>query len=145
MMKPFDHAAAVSRPRHYGVLAALVGALVTGMAMPVSAQERGLSGSWNGNGTLMLPSGDSEKARCRVSYSQTTITRYKARAVCATSSARVEQTATLRRVGDNRYVGTFYNSEYGVSGSISVVLRGRVQSVSLNGENGARASIRLSR
>ena len=94
---------------------------------------------------MKFPSGNSEKAQCRVRYSQTTITRFKATAICATSSARVEQTATLRRVGDNRYIGTFYNSEYGVSGSISVVLRGRVQSVSLNGENGATASLRLSR
>jgi hypothetical protein len=93
----------------------------------------------------MLPSGEKERARCRVRYVKSSTTRYRATAVCATSSTRVEQTATLRRVGTARYIGTFYNSEYGVSGSISVVMKGSSQTISLRGDNGASASIRLTR
>lgn len=122
-----------------------IAAIMTSAAAPATAQSPGLAGSWTGSGTVVFPSGASERAKCRVRYSQTTTTRYKAVGVCATSSGRVEQTATLRRVSDTRYIGTFYNSEYGITGSISVVLRGSSQSVSLNGENGASASLRLSR
>jgi hypothetical protein len=129
-----------------GMVGALLGlGLVAASALPAVAQSSGLSGSWSGHGTMVFPSGDRERAQCRVRYTQTSVTRYKATAVCATSSARVEQTATLRRVSDSHYVGTFYNSEYGVSGSISVQMRGREQSVSLSGDNGARASLRLTR
>jgi hypothetical protein len=118
---------------------------MTSAPAPAAAQSPGLAGNWTGGGTVVFPSGASERAKCRVRYSQTTTTRYRAVGVCATSSGRVEQTATLRRVSDTRYVGTFYNSEYGVTGSISVTLRGSSQSVSLSGENGASASLRLSR
>ena len=57
-------------------------------------------------------------------------------AQCATPSGRVDQSATLNRVGKNRYAGSFYNSQFGVTGSIFVVLRGRSMSVSLSSAGG---------
>jgi hypothetical protein len=47
-------------------------------------------------------------------------------------------------VGDNRYSGTFYNSEYDISGRIFVVLHGNSQSVRLTSSSGT-ASFRLGR
>jgi hypothetical protein len=136
-------AAAVSR--RIGGLAAAAAIALFALPDTASAQAPTLTGNWSGTGTVVFPSGEKERARCRVRYSQSSTTRYTATAVCATSSTRVEQTATLRRVGVSRFVGTFYNSEYGVSGSISVVMKGRSQTISLRGENGASASISLTR
>jgi hypothetical protein len=50
----------------------------------------------------------------------------------------------LRSVGGNSYLGSFYNSEYGISGSIHVVVRGNTQSVQLTSDAGS-ASLQLSR
>ncbi|MGD9784381.1 MAG: hypothetical protein AB7E80_07170 [Hyphomicrobiaceae bacterium] len=65
-------------------------------------------------------------------------------ASCATKSGKVNQTATLSKVGNGRYAGSFFNSQYGVSGSISVVVKGRSQSVRLSGGGGG-GSFSLSR
>jgi hypothetical protein len=50
----------------------------------------------------------------------------------------------VRQVGDNSYQGSFFNSEYNVSGTIRVVVRGNSQSVHLSSGAGS-ASLRLSR
>jgi hypothetical protein len=50
----------------------------------------------------------------------------------------------LHRVGGNSYQGTFYNSEYNISGTIYVVVRGNKQSVQLSSGAGS-ASLQLSR
>jgi hypothetical protein len=42
----------------------------------------------------------------------------------------------LRQVGAHTYRGSFHNSEYGVSGAISVVVSGNRQTVHLNSEAG---------
>jgi hypothetical protein len=50
----------------------------------------------------------------------------------------------VRQVGENRYAGSFYNSEYGISGVISIVLHGSSQTVRLRSDSGS-AVINLSR
>ena len=110
-----------------------------------AAQAADLAGSWSGSGSIMLPSGARENARCNVSYSKSGgAGGYTAFATCATKSARVTQSAKLRRVGGNAYEGSFYNNEYNVSGSMSVTVSGASQSVYLSG-GGGEASFRLSR
>ena len=69
---------------------------------------------------------------------------YTVNATCATASGRATQTATVRQVGDNRYSGSFYNSEYSISGVIHIVVRGASQSVRLISDS-ASATINLSR
>ena len=60
------------------------------------------------------------------------------------SLGRAVQTATLRKIADNRYRGTFYNHEYGISGTITVIVRGSTQSVSLTSDAGW-ASLKFSK
>jgi hypothetical protein len=50
----------------------------------------------------------------------------------------------VRRVGGNTYQGQFHNSEYNVSGTISVTVGGNRQSVRLSGDGGS-ASFELRR
>ena len=129
-----------------GRLATVAAALAIGLLGGASAgrAEAGLEGSWSGGGTVRFASGGEEQARCRAYYSRRSAGVYVLRATCATASGKAAQSATLQKVGDNRFSGTFYNSEYDISGRIYVVLRGSSQSVRLTSSSGS-ASFRLSR
>ena len=89
-------------------------------------------------------SGSVERARRRAHYRRAGSTSYVVEATCATASGRALQTASVRQVGENKYAGSFYNSEYGISGVISIVVHGRSQTVQLQSDSGS-AVISLSR
>jgi len=108
-----------------------------------SARAVDLQGSWSGSGQVAFASGR-ENVRCRAQYSRRSNEGYIVRAVCATASGRAAQTASLSKVSDNRYRGTFYNSEFGVSGTILVNVRGNTQNVRLTSDAGW-ASLSLSK
>jgi hypothetical protein len=111
---------------------------------PKKAAAIGLEGAWSGGGSVSFASGSTERARCRAHYQRAGSTSYTLNATCATASGRASQTATVRQVGENRYAGSFYNSEYSISGVINVVVHGRSQTVRLNSDSGS-AVINLSR
>jgi hypothetical protein len=113
-------------------------ALLVGLAPPSNAlaQKASLEGSWSGGGMVSFASGSKERARCRAHYSRRSNDSYTVRATCATASARAEQTASLRKIAENRFRGTFYNSEYGVSGTVYVIVHGNTQSVRLTSSAG---------
>ena len=95
-----------------------------------------LQGSWSGGGPVSFASGSREYAKCRARYTRSSNEGYVVNAICATASARAVQTAALHKVADNRYRGTFYNREYGISGTITVIVRGAVQNVNLTSDAG---------
>ena len=103
-----------------------------------------LEGSWSGGGTVSFASGAREQARCRARYSRAGKNSYTVNATCATASGRAAQVASVRQVGENRYSGSFYNSEYGISGVMHVVVHGTRQTVRLISDS-ASAVISLSR
>jgi hypothetical protein len=125
-------------------LIAATGFAFVAMTSAVSAAAEGLQGSWSGSGSVELPSGATEKARCKASFQKQGGKSYAMNAVCASSSARAAQTATLEQVGANRYAGEFNNAEYGVSGSISITVNGSSLSAQLKG-GGGQAFFNLSR
>ena len=126
--------------------------LMVGLLMATSAVVLGpgqgcatdLQGSWSGGGPISFASGAKEYAKCRARYTRASNQGYVVSAVCATASARAAQTATLHKIADNRYRGTFYNREYGISGIITVIVRGATQSVSLTSDAGW-ASLKFSK
>jgi hypothetical protein len=65
-------------------------------------------------------------------------------ATCATSDVRVTQTASLDRTGPNQFIGDFFNSDFGVSGTIKITLNGNTLTAALNGDKGS-AIMSLSR
>jgi hypothetical protein len=65
-------------------------------------------------------------------------------ATCATASGSISQSAVVHKVGGNTYRGSFHNPQYDASGSISITVSGRSQSVYVSGNKGS-ASLRLSR
>ena len=109
-----------------------------------SALSENLEGAWRGAGSISLATGGTEQATCRARYTRRSNEAYGVSAVCATPSARAEQTASLHRIADNTYRGTFYNREYGVSGTILVRLNGKTHNVRLTSEAGS-ASLKFSR
>jgi|GEM_PF-1474812 len=145
--------------RALGLAAAAAVALV-GLAAPGHTQDAGkakvaaaktdkpkvqdLAGSWTGGGQVQFPSGAVEQARCRAHFSRTSPNSYAINATCATASGKAAQTATVRRVGDNRYHGSFYNSEYDISGVIYITVSGNSQRVRLSSSS-ANAVLRLRR
>jgi hypothetical protein len=96
-----------------------------------------LEGSWSGGGTVSFASGAREEARCRAHYSRAGKDSYTLNATCATASGRAAQTATVRQVGNNRYSGSFYNSEYSIAGMIYIVVHGSSQTVRLTSDSGS--------
>lgn len=127
-----------------GALAFLAAPHIGNAQSPKKAAGVGLEGSWSGGGTVSFASGSRERARCRAHYRRAGTNSYAVSATCATASARAAQTATIRRVGENSYTGSFYNSEYSISGVIHVVVHGGSQTVRLNSDSGS-AVINLSR
>jgi hypothetical protein len=106
--------------------------------------EGGLEGSWTGAGWVSVAGGNRERAHCRVHYSPTNGSQYSINATCATDSGKVSQTAHVHKSGNNSYQGSFYNSEYDVSGQIRVIIHGNSQTVTLTSEGGS-AQLTLSR
>ena len=102
-----------------------------------------LEGSWSGGGTVSF-AGGTEQARCRARFSRAGEHSYTVNATCATASGRAAQTATVRQVGNNRYSGRFYNSEYSISGVIDIIVHGSSQIVRLTGDS-ASGVLNLSR
>jgi len=104
----------------------------------------GLEGAWSGGGSISFASGGTEQARCRAHFNRASERSYTISATCATASGRAAQTATVRQVGNNRYSGSFYNSEYSISGVIDIIVHGSSQTVRLTGD-GASGVLNLSR
>jgi hypothetical protein len=105
----------------------------------------GLEGAWSGGGEVAFAvTGARERARCRAHYQRRTKDSYAMQATCATASGKAAQTATVHRVGDNRYRGTFHNPDYDITGTIFVVVNGNSQSVRLTSSSGS-ALFRLTR
>jgi len=128
------HSAAV----RYAVLAAAGTLLAVFLTIaPVKAAIAAeLTGTWSGSGTVTLANGAREKARCRASYIAAGGRTYAMSATCATASAKVSQTAILSQNTKNRFGGTFYNPEFGVTGRIRIIVSGKRQTVYLSGSAG---------
>lgn len=104
-------------------------------ATPVK-EGRGLEGFWSGGGSVSFSSGAREQARCRAHYKRAAKDSYRLQATCATPSGKADQTATVHKVGENRYRGNFHNPDYDISGTIFVIVNGNSQSVRLTSSSG---------
>jgi hypothetical protein len=112
--------------------------------LPAAAQTAPLQGSWSGSGRITLPSGATERARCRATFRKQAARTFSMSAVCATASVRVVQTARLQQVSASGFAGVFYNREYDISGTIRVNLQGKRLSAFLSG-GGGRGTFNLTR
>jgi hypothetical protein len=117
---------------------------VSVLAVPEARSEvASLAGSWSGGGIVVYSSGDRERASCRAHYSGSG-SHYSLSATCATPSGSISQNASIRKTGANSYSGSFFNSQFNVSGSIHVTVNGNIQHVRLSSSSGS-ASLTLRR
>jgi hypothetical protein len=130
--------------RRNGSTALAAALLIGGLTFGGPAMAQSLEGSWSGGGSVAFASGQQERAKCNAHYRRASGNAYVVTATCATPSGRATQTATLRQVGGNTYRGQFHNSEFNVSGTISVTVGGNRQSVRLMSGSGS-ASLELRR
>jgi len=121
-----------------GVALALTGALGVLAAGAGEAAAQSLVGSWAGGGTIVYPSGERERARCRATFHRSGGGGVSMHAVCATASVRVIQNAALSQLTSSTYSGEFTNTEYGIQGSIRIKMHSNSKmSASLNGGGGS--------
>lgn len=116
--------------------AAILLLLTTALASPLLAQSIGIEGYWRGIGFVKPTDGQREKIHCRVTFNRKSTNTYGVQAKCASQGTNITQTGTLQRTGRNRYSGTFYNSDYNVSGRIQTRQRGNRQNVTFRSETG---------
>ncbi|MDZ4840528.1 MAG: hypothetical protein SH859_00055 [Hyphomicrobium aestuarii] len=119
-----------------GFYAPAVALLLSLMAPPAFADADGLAGRWSGNGSVMLPSGATEKARCRATIRKAGSREFTVDATCATSSLKVSQVAKVQASGANRFSGEFLNAEYNITGTMTLTLSGKTLSAALRGGGG---------
>ena len=101
------------------------------------ADTASIVGSWAGSGSVSFSTGTKEGAKCRARFSRNGATSFVMTASCATASARVDQSAEIRKVGANSYAGNFFNEQYNTGGQIRITVNGRIQTVRLSGEAGS--------
>ncbi len=128
---------------HWFAIAILAAFALMALSHTVRAAEAGLGGSWSGGGWVNV-SGSRERARCRAHYTANSANSYSVQATCATPSGSVSQSATVRKTGARSYSGSFFNSQFNVSGTIHVTVHGNSQSVTLSSGSGS-ASLSLSK
>ena len=95
-------------------------ALAAAVSLSAQAQAGELKGSWKGGGVVTFSDGHSERARCHAHYTQSGRS-VALNGVCATASGNVEQTARMRKIGPDRYAGSFHNERFGIRGRIQRV------------------------
>jgi len=121
-------------------------AVVIGLsAFRAEAKSNSIIGSWSGSGTAKGDSGNRGTARCQITYTKGSGSNYNVRADCTVSKiGAISQTASVRKVGANRYSGSFHNIQHSVSGKFNVVLTGSGQRVTMTSERGT-ASLKLAK
>lgn len=144
MMKPAIRTATPWLAAPLLLALAAAGLLADAVQAPAAAQGARLDGTWNGSGRLILGGGNSERARCRATFRRQAARTFAMSAICATSSARIVQVASVQQVGTGRYTGRFYNREYDITGTIRISLRGNRMSAYLTGGS-ASAALTLTR
>ena len=117
-------------------LAIVLCASIIAISPAAKSQPVTLDGTWNGGGTVILPTGDRERARCRATFKTRSANRVDMSAVCSTASTRTAQSGQLARISANKFSGELYNPEYAVSGSIVIVVRGTRLTASVSGGGG---------
>lgn len=134
---------ALATPASRALLIFAMGAMLPAFT-PHSAEASDLSGTWRGGGSVSFVSGKAERAKCRATFSKLTPVSYAMNATCATSSGSVSQSATVRKRGTNSYGGSFYNSEWDTSGTISIAVSGRSLNAKVRATKGS-STMNLSR
>lgn len=101
------------------------------------AQASSIDGSWRGEGTVKLDTGEAEKVRCRIRYEESTGRTLVFHASCAHTHGIFEQSGRIVRKSDSHYTGHLYNNQYSVAADISINVNGGRQTLTAKTEKGS--------
>ncbi len=107
-------------------------------------QAASINGSWRGEGIVKLPSGDTERVRCRISYEESTGRTFLLHVSCAHTNGIFEQSGRIVQISADRYTGRLYSQQYGVTGQVSISVNGRQQTITARSPKGS-ATVNLTR
>ena len=100
--------------------------LTTTVTMPASSEDaqlfQRLGGSWAGTGSVRLPTGV-ERIRCRGSYAPSGAAQLRINLACASDGFKVQIVTNLARQGE-RLGGSWSEADSGVGGNITGSVRG---------------------
>ena len=121
-------------------LAASVALLGTGSsphggAAAATSPFAAMAGSWSGEGTIKMSTGDSERIRCRVTYALEG-TKLRQNLRCASDSYKLDVKSELSyNAGAGRVSGTWSETNYGVGGFLSGSVVGGQIRATVEGQN----------
>lgn len=124
--------------------AAIAAVALVGFAGTGHAQAASIDGSWSGNGKVTLKNGSVEPVRCRIKYEPGGGRTFVIHANCSHANGIFKQSGRIVQKTPNSYSGRLYSDQFGVSGNISIAVRGNKQTLTAVSANG-RASVSLSK
>lgn len=116
-----------------GFLALALGA-VGGVSV---ANAASIDGSWHGEGTVKLASGEAEKVRCRIRYQESTGRTFIINVTCAHTHGIFEQSGRIVQVSGSQYSGRLYSNQYGVAGDVRISVNGSRQTITAKSPKGS--------
>ena len=124
--------------------AAIAAVALIGFAGAGHAQAASIDGTWSGAGKVTLKNGSVESVRCRIRYEPGGGRTFVIHANCAHANGIFKQSGRIVQKTPNSYSGRLYSDQFGVSGNISIAVRGNKQTLTAVSANG-RASVSLSK
>ena len=114
-----------------------IGPALHGGAAAATGPFTGFAGSWSGDGTIKLSSGDSERIRCRVSYVvEGSGNKLRQDLRCASDSYKLDVKSEISYNADAASVsGTWSEKNYGVAGFLSGSAKGGAIRARVDGQN----------
>ncbi|MHA1165256.1 MAG: hypothetical protein ACTSP0_06695 [Alphaproteobacteria bacterium] len=118
------------------ILACLLAMVFGAFAGADGAKAAPITGSWKGNGSVRLTSGQVEKLRCRIRYEQgsgRTVVLYVS---CAHANGTFKVSGRIVKMSNSYYSGRLYSEQYGTAGDVGVKVSGNRQTVKAKSSKG---------
>lgn len=106
------------------------------LAGPGVALAASISGTWSGNGTVNLNTGEKEVVRCRIRYEEGSGNTFVLHVTCAHSNGTFQQSGRVVQLSANSYSGRLYSDQYDVSGDVTIIVSGNRQTITAKSAKG---------
>lgn len=123
------------------VIVFLLTLIVGGISGGVVAKAAPIAGSWAGNGSVKLKTGQTEKVRCRIRYengSGRTVVLY---VTCSHANGIFKVSGRVVKINGTYYTGRLYSEQYGTAGDVGITVKGNRQTVKAKSTQGVATVI----
>lgn len=93
------------------------------------AKAASIIGSWKGNGSVRLTSGQVERIRCRMRYEQGSGRTVVLYITCAHANGTFEVSGRIVKISNSSYSGRLYSEHYNTAGDVRITVRGNRQTL----------------